>query len=111
MRTPYRPDLPPRGSEPLTAPTSSNWINQVDRWFGFITDELIRRGKHQSVQALEVDIHTLAKGGNETPQTIHLAQRPPNKSSSQSDDFLYESLRCGTLDSGDAEALELAIEG
>jgi len=37
-------------------PTSSSWINQVERWFGFITDELIRRGNHQSVQALEADI-------------------------------------------------------
>jgi len=36
--------------------TSSSWINQVERWFGFITDELIRRGSHTSVQALEADI-------------------------------------------------------
>src|ERR1035437_2457925 len=31
-------------------PTSSSWINQVERWFGFITDELIRRGSPTSVQ-------------------------------------------------------------
>jgi len=49
-------------------PTSSSWINQVERWFGFITDELIRRGNHQSVQALEADIRTWAKGWNEDPK-------------------------------------------
>jgi transposase len=49
-------------------PTSSSWINQVERWFGFITDELIRRGSHQSVQALEADIRAYAKGWNENPR-------------------------------------------
>ena len=49
-------------------PTSSSWINQVERWFGFITDELIRRGSHTSVQALEADIRAYAKGWNEDPK-------------------------------------------
>src|ERR1039458_6867012 len=33
-------------------PTGSSWINQVERWFGFLTDQMIRRGAHKSVQAL-----------------------------------------------------------
>jgi transposase len=37
-------------------PTGSSWINQVERWFGFLTDQLIRRGVHKSVQSLETDI-------------------------------------------------------
>jgi transposase len=49
-------------------PTSSSWINQVERWFGFITDELIRRGSHTSVQALEADIRAYAKGWNDDPR-------------------------------------------
>jgi transposase len=49
-------------------PTSSSWINQVERWFGFITDELIRRGSHTSVQALEADIRAWAKRWNEDPK-------------------------------------------
>lgn len=49
-------------------PTSSSWLNQVERWFGFITDELIRRGSHASVQALEADIRAWAKGWNEDPR-------------------------------------------
>jgi len=36
-------------------PTGS-WINQVERWFGYLTDQMIRRGAHKSVQALEKDI-------------------------------------------------------
>ena len=27
-------------------PTGSSWINQVERWFGLLTDKLIRRGVH-----------------------------------------------------------------
>jgi hypothetical protein len=34
-------------------PTGSSWINQVERWFGYLTDQLIGRGGHTSVQALE----------------------------------------------------------
>ena len=49
-------------------PTSSSWINQVERWFGFITAELIRRGDHQSVQALEADIRAWANGWNQDPK-------------------------------------------
>jgi hypothetical protein len=33
-------------------PTYSSWINQVERWFGCLTEQLIRRGDHRSVQAL-----------------------------------------------------------
>ena len=25
-------------------PTGSSWLNQVERWFGFLTDQLLRRG-------------------------------------------------------------------
>jgi transposase len=28
-------------------PTGSSWINQVERWFGFLTDQKIRRGAHK----------------------------------------------------------------
>ena len=30
-------------------PTGSSWINQVERWFGYLTDQKIRRGVHKSV--------------------------------------------------------------
>ena len=49
-------------------PTSSSWVNQVERWFGLITDELIRRGSHTSVQALEADIRGWVKSWNDDPK-------------------------------------------
>jgi hypothetical protein len=49
-------------------PTSSSWINQVERWFGFITDQLNRRGSHNCAQALEADIRAWATGWNQDPK-------------------------------------------
>jgi transposase/transposase-like protein len=37
-------------------PTSSSWINLVERWFGELTTKLLRRGAHRSVHALNTDI-------------------------------------------------------
>ena len=37
-------------------PTYSSWLNQVERWFGLLTDQKLRRGAHRSIQALEKDI-------------------------------------------------------
>jgi transposase len=49
-------------------PTGSSWINQVERWFGFLTDQLIRRGVHKSVAALEKDIRNWIKEWNRNPK-------------------------------------------
>ena len=49
-------------------PTSSSWVNQVERWFAYITDELIRRGSHASVQALEADIRAWVDAWNNDPK-------------------------------------------
>ncbi len=49
-------------------PTGSSWINQVERWFGLLTDKLIRRGVHTSVKALEDDIRTWIDSWNENPR-------------------------------------------
>jgi transposase len=49
-------------------PTGSSWLNQVERWFGYLTDQKIRRGAHKSVQALEADIRTWIKSWNEDPK-------------------------------------------
>lgn len=39
-------------------PTGSSWINQVERWSGFLTGQMIRRGAHKGGQALEAGIRT-----------------------------------------------------
>ena len=49
-------------------PTGSSWMNQVERWFGLLTDKLIRRGVHTSVEALENDITAWIDTWNDNPR-------------------------------------------
>jgi transposase len=49
-------------------PTYSSWLNQIERWFGLLTDKQIRRGTHKSLQALEKDIRNWIKTWNESPR-------------------------------------------
>jgi len=49
-------------------PTGSSWMNQVERWFGLLTDKLIRRGVHTSVPALENDIKDWISTWNDNPR-------------------------------------------
>ncbi|MEC3982878.1 IS630 family transposase [Amycolatopsis sp. H20-H5] len=49
-------------------PTGSSWLNQVERLFGFLTDQMLRRGVHTSVAKLEKDIRDWIKNWNENPQ-------------------------------------------
>jgi transposase len=49
-------------------PTSSSWLNRVERWFGELTAKMIRRGAHKSVQALEADIRAWIGNWNEDPR-------------------------------------------
>jgi transposase len=49
-------------------PTYASWLNQVERWFAELTRQLIERGDHRSVQALERDIRAWAAAWNEDPK-------------------------------------------
>jgi transposase len=49
-------------------PTSSSWLNQVERWFGLITDRMIRRGTFHSVAELERAIYQWLANWNHEPQ-------------------------------------------
>ncbi len=49
-------------------PTSSSWLNQVERWFGLLTGKLLRRGVHKSVRQLEKDILAWVDTWNEDPR-------------------------------------------
>jgi len=51
-------------------PTSSSWLNQVERWFGLITDKMIRRGAFHSVKELERAIYTWLANWNEKPKAF-----------------------------------------
>jgi transposase len=49
-------------------PTSSSWLNQVERFFGRITDERIRRGVFKSVAELETAIKEYLDHQNADPK-------------------------------------------
>ena len=49
-------------------PTGSSWINQVERWFGLLAEQKIKRGAHKSVQALEKDVRAWISDWNTHPR-------------------------------------------
>lgn len=49
-------------------PTSSSWLNMVERFFRDITDNQIRRGVFKSVPDLEASIHAYITTHNEAPK-------------------------------------------
>ncbi len=49
-------------------PTGGSWINQVERWFGYLTTQLLQRGVYKNVQVLERDIRNWIKLWNEDPR-------------------------------------------
>lgn len=49
-------------------PTSSSWLNLVERWFAEITRRRIRRGTFQSVAELEHAIADYIRHNNQTPK-------------------------------------------
>jgi transposase len=48
-------------------PTSSSWLNQVERFFALITDRMIRRGAFYSTQELEAAIYRWLANWNGDP--------------------------------------------
>jgi transposase len=49
-------------------PTSSSWLNLVERWFAEITNRMLRRSAHQSVTALAADINQWIANWNDDPR-------------------------------------------
>jgi transposase len=49
-------------------PTSSSWLNMIERWFGEITRKRIRRGTFTSVQELIAAIDDYIRMNNENPK-------------------------------------------
>jgi transposase len=49
-------------------PTGSSWINQVERWFAYLTTQILQRGVHTSVQALEADVRRWIEQWNANPR-------------------------------------------
>ena len=51
-------------------PTSSSWLNMVERWFREITDKRIRRGTFRNVPALVETIKSYIDNHNQNPQVF-----------------------------------------
>ena len=49
-------------------PTSSSWLNLIERWFAAITRDQIRRGTHRSTRELETAIKKYLEVYNEDPK-------------------------------------------
>ncbi|TDD95874.1 IS630 family transposase [Actinomadura rubrisoli] len=49
-------------------PTYSSWLNQVERWFGLLTEQRLRRGVHKTLRALENDIRDWIRTWNADPR-------------------------------------------
>ena len=49
-------------------PTSSSWLNVVERWFAELTNRKLRRSAHNSVNELEADIQAWIEAWNDDPK-------------------------------------------
>lgn len=49
-------------------PTSSSWLNLVERWFSELTTKQLRRGTHTSVRQLNTDIRAWIDTWNDNPR-------------------------------------------
>jgi transposase len=49
-------------------PTSSSWLNLVERWFAELTTKKLRRGAHRSVRDLNADIRAWIETWNDDPK-------------------------------------------
>jgi len=48
-------------------PTKGSWLNQVERWFGLLSERKIKRGTHRSTLALEKAIREYIAANNDEP--------------------------------------------
>ena len=55
-------------------PTSSSWLNLVERWFGELTTKKLQRGTHRSVRALNADIRAWIDDLERQPPALRLDQ-------------------------------------
>jgi transposase len=49
-------------------PTSSSWLNLVERWFAELTNRKLRRSAHRNVRELEADIRAWTDAWNDNPR-------------------------------------------
>jgi transposase len=77
-------------------PTHGSWLNQVERWFGLLTQRQIKRGAHKSVAALKASIEAFLAAHNADPK--------PFVWTKSADDILAKIARFATRTVAAAEA-------
>ena len=79
-------------------PTSSSWLNLVERWFGELTTKKLQRGTHRSGRALNTDIRNWIKTWNDNPRP-YVWTKPPTRSSTASpgtaSELMIHDTSCG----------------
>ena len=86
----------PRWRVHLT-PTSSSWLNQVERFFALITDQQIRRGVHRSVADLQADITTFIDRHNSDPKPFRWTKSADDILASIERFCLYNAQASGSI--------------
>ena len=76
-------------------PTSSSWLNLVERWFAELTNNKLRRGAYRSVRALNTDIRAWIETWNENPLP-YVWTKTAEQSSTRSAATANESIRQDT---------------
>ena len=66
-------------------PTHASWRNQVERWFGLLTQRQLKRGSHTSVAQLKAAIGAFIEVTNDKPK--------PFKWTATADDILGKVAR------------------
>ena len=49
-------------------PTSSSWMNLVERWLAELTNKMLKRSAHKSIAALTADLNTWIATWNDNPR-------------------------------------------
>jgi hypothetical protein len=49
-------------------PTSSSWMNLVERWFAELTNKMLKRSAHRSIAALTADLNAWIAAWNDNPR-------------------------------------------
>ncbi len=61
-------------------PTSSSWLNLVERWFAELTNRKLRRSAHRSITALEADVRRWINEWNTDPKPFVWTKQPTRSS-------------------------------
>ena len=69
-------------------PTHASWLNQVERWFGLLSQRQLKRGSYFSVAQLEQAIREFIGVHNEQPRPFHWVK--------SADDILHSICRFAT---------------